>query len=378
MGSSVFAVVCALVCFGLIGPAAAQQQNDSAPLPAVSYIEAAAKDVTPSETFVGRVEAVQRVDLRARVTGFLEKQIFDDGEMVEAGDVLFIIEQAPFAARVQEAEANLEAARAQLENAKVQLQRAEQLVERGNIPVATVDERRAEFLVAQASVAQSEAALENAKITYSYTEIRSPIDGQMGRSSVKAGNLVSPESGVLATVVQLDPVYVTFNVPAKARLEFRRAVNESAETERDGLGRLLLELQLSDGSTYEHKGRVDFADVQVDATTDTFALRGIFPNPDRLLIDRQFVVVVVQMREPQSALVVPRSTVGVDQRGAFVLAIGEDNRVEQRSVVMGQQFGADVVIEKGLQPGDRVITEGMMKVRPGMEVNPVPASDPKA
>lgn len=318
-------------------PALAQPAG--APLPAVGYIEAVQKDVTPSRNFVGRIEAVARAELRARVTGFLEKQLVEDGAEVKKGDVLFVIEQAPFSAQVQIAQANLEAAQAQQENTKVQLERAEELVKRGNIPRATVDERRADYLVAKASVSQMEAALEDQLITYTYTEITSPIDGRMGRASVKVGNLVSPESGVLATVVKQDPVYATFNVSEKEYLRARQNTVNNGASDGDALDLVGLRLRLSDGSIYEHTGALDFAAVQVDASTDTVALRGTFPNPDGILLDRQFVVVVAQAKTPRTALVIPRSAVDVNQRGTFVLAVGTDNKVEQRQIEMGQQFG---------------------------------------
>ncbi len=368
-------LVCTLISTAVFAQNAGQSAKP--PPPAVGYVEAAEKDVTPTRKFVGRIEAVQRVELRARITGFLEKQLVDDGAQVKKGDMLFVIEQPPFSAQVQIAQANLEAAKAQQANTKVQLERAEELVKRGNIPRATVDERRADYLVAKASVSQMEAALEDQLITYTYTEITSPIDGRMGRASVKVGNLVSPESGVLATVVKQDPVYATFNVSEKAYLRFRRDAEQNGASNGESLNLVKLRLQLSDQTLYEHPGTLDFADVQVDASTDTVALRGTFPNPDGLLIDQQFVVVVAQAKTPQSALLIPRSSVGVDQRGTFVMAVGEGNKVEQRPIQMGDQFGNEVVVTGGLKAGDKVITEGIAKVRSGIEVTPTPASVPQ-
>lgn len=353
--------------------AMAQDGQGAPPPPAVGTVEATMKDVTPSKEFVGRVEAVELVNLRARVTGFLEKQAFEDGQKVRSGDLLFVIEQAPFSAKVDEAKANVEAAKAQQVNAQVQLERAEELVKRGNIPVATVDERRAAYLVAKASVLQNQAALREAEITYGYTEINSPIDGQIGRANVKVGNLVSPDSGILATIVKKDPMYVTFNVSEKEVLNFRRENARLSPNGGDGLDRVRLRLRLSDGTMYEHEGDLTFASVQVDQNTDTIALRGTFPNPEDLLVDGQFIQVVALARNPQSALTVPRSTVGVDQRGTFVMAIGEGNKVVQRPVTLGEQFGPDVVVTEGLKAGEKVIAQGLTKVRPGMVVAPSPA-----
>ncbi len=374
-----FAHVLALAGVLASSPAVAQDQgkDPARPLPAVSYVEAAERDVTPQASFVGRMEAVQRVDLRARITGFLEEQAVADGARVKQGELLFVIEQPPFDARVQEAEANLEAAKAQRENARVQLERADQLVKRGNIPQATVDERQADFLVAKAVVSQAEAALQSALITYSYTEIHSPIDGQIGRSSVKVGNLVSPESGVLATIVKDDPIYVSFGVSEKALLQFRRQAGDGNINGGDSFDRLVLRLRLADETLYEHAGVLDFADVQVSRSTDTVALRGTFPNPNGLLIDGQYVIVIVQSKQPLSALVVPRAAVGTDQRGSFVMLVGDGGVVEQRVIELGDQFGADVVVRRGLKAGERVIVNGMLKVRPGIKVN-ASAARPKA
>ncbi len=342
-------------------------------MPAVSYVEAVEKDVTPSFKFVGRAEAVQRVDLRARVTGFLERQLFEDGAEVQAGDLLFMIEQATFAAQVQWVEANLQAAQADEENARVQFERAEQLVKNGNIPRATVDERRAAYLVAQASVAQAQAALEQDRITYDYTAIVSPIDGRIGRAAVKTGNLVSTETGVLATVVKRDPIYISFNVAEKALLALRRMVAaDQLGTAREGLGYVNLRVRLSDDTLYDAVGSLDFSDVQVDATTDTIAMRGTIPNPDGILVDGQVVIAQLELKEPETALVIPRTAVSVDQRGSFVMLVGAEDTVEQRVVTMGQQFGTDVAIKDGLKPGDRVITDGLLKVRAGIKVSATP------
>ena len=366
------------IVIALPANAPAQPRRGNAPPPAVGVVEAQMQDVTRTETFVGRVGAQSRVDLIARITGFLDRQVFTDGADVAADEPLFVIEQAPFAAKVRAAEANLAAAEAQAENAQVQLARVEQLAKRGNIPQATVDERRADFRVAKADVAQKKAALEDAKITYSYTTIHSPISGRIGKAMVKVGNLVSPQTGVLATVVSQDPMYVTFTASERQYLNFRRQTAAEASTSDDQLDLVTLGLRLSDGIDYDKQGRLDFVDVQVDNTTDTVTLRGTFPNPEGLLIDGQFVVVVAKAKTPQSALVVPRSAVGIDQRGAFVLTVGEQNKVVQKPITMGEQFGSDVVVREGLKTGEQVITQGLTKVRPGMVVNPTPAQQPKA
>ena len=367
-------------CFALLtaltGPVQSEEKDaakPAQPLPAVTYVEATKKDVTPSSEFVGRVEAVQKVDLMARITGFLDKQDFQDGQVVKEGELLFVIEQEPFAASVKQAEANLAAAKAQALNATTSLKRAEILVERKTVSQATADDRLAEKRVADASVLQSEAALEQANITYSYTEIKSPIDGRIGRTNIKPGNLVSPEAGVLATVVKQDPVYVTFNVTERTVLDFRRRVAEMGSTEDNARATLQMKLRLSDGEIYGEVGKLDFTDVQVNPTTDTIVIRGEFANPNGLLVDQQFVVVIVETADPEQRLVIPRSALGLDQRGQFVLMVNAENKIEERVVQTGKAFGRDIGVTSGLEPGDRVVIQGGMKVRPGMQVNPVAA-----
>ncbi len=374
--SLVVPVGCLALLAALTGPVQSEEKDaakPAQPLPAVSYVEATNKNVTPSSEFVGRVEAVQRVDLRARVTGFLDKQAFQDGQTVKAGELLYVIEQEPFAASVKQAEANLAAAKAQALNATTSLKRAEILVERKTVSQATADDRLAEKRVADASVLQAEAALVQAQITYSYTEIRSPIDGRIGRSNIKPGNLVSPESGVLSTVVKQDPVYVAFNVTERAVLNFRRRIAEKGGTEVGARATLQMKLRLSDGEIYDHVGNLDFTDVQVNPTTDTIIIRGTFANPKGLLVDRQFVVVIVETAEPEERLVIPRSALGLDQRGQFVLLVNAENKMEERVIQTGNSYGRDIAVTSGLMPGDRVIVQGGMKVRPGMQVNPVAA-----
>jgi membrane fusion protein (multidrug efflux system) len=340
-----------------------------APLPTVGVVTATEREVTPSIEFVGRIEAVSRVDLRARVTGFLEKQKFQDGQSVSAGDLLFVIEQEPFAAAVKQAESDLAAAKAQAENAGISLERAKELITRNTIPQATVDDRQAAKRVADATVLQREAALEQARIIYSYTEIRAPIDGRIGRTAVKPGNLVTPEAGILATIVKKDPVYVAINVTEGASLEVRRAMAAAKDPKEKN--RIRIKLRLSDGSIYAETGAFDFADVQVNPTTDTILFRGLIANPKGILVDRQIVVAILETAEPEERLVIPEPAISFDQRGRFVLVVNNENKVEERFISIGDKVLGGVSVTKGLEAGERLIVEGILKVRPGMKVNTV-------
>jgi membrane fusion protein (multidrug efflux system) len=347
-------------------PACEQQAETSAataavPPPAVTVISVQPTEVTPGVGFNGRVVAVDEVQLRARVTGFLEQRLFEEGADVDAGDLLFVIEKAPYQAVVEQRQAELASAEANRANTAVQLQRGEELLENNNIPEAEVDERRAADLIAAAQILEAQAALEQAQINLGYTEIHAPIAGRIGRADLSVGNLVGPDSGVLATIVSQDPIYVTFPVSQRQLLDYRRGPGDAG-------GAPVVRVTLPDGTLYEHPGQLDFLDIQVDPGTDTVTVRAELPNPERVLVDGQFVGVRVERGEPERVLAVPQAALQVDQAGPFVMVVGGDDKVEARRVTLGDAEGAQVVVESGLDEGERVIVEGIQKVRPGMAV----------
>jgi membrane fusion protein, multidrug efflux system len=333
----------------------------TAPPPAVTVVSVQPTDVTPGAGFNGRVVAVDDVQLRARVTGFLEKRLFEEGADVKVGDLLFVIEKAPYQAVVDQRQAELASAEANRVNTAVQLRRGEELVKNKNIPQAEVDERRAADEMAAAKILEARAALERAKIDLGYTDIYAPVAGRIGRSAFSVGNLVGPDSGVLATIVSQDPIYVTFPVSQRQLLEYRRKGGDAA-------GPPVVRVTLPDGSAYEQPGKVNFFDVQVDQGTDTVTVRAAFPNPERTLVDGQFVNVRVERGEPVQMLAVPQASVQIDQAGPFVLVVGGDSKVEARRITLGAVAGAQVVVQAGLETGDKVIIEGIQKARPGMAV----------
>jgi membrane fusion protein, multidrug efflux system len=336
----------------------------AAPPPAVTVAPVEAGDVTAQSEFVGRVEAVNKVELRARVTGFLEQRLFREGQEVKAGDLLYVIEQPPYQAAVDQRKAELASAEANRANTAVQLQRGEELVRNNNIPKAEVDQRRANDQMAAAQILEAQAALEQAQINYGYTDIHAPIDGKIGQTTYTIGNLVGPDSGVLATIVSQEPMYVTFPVSAAVILQTRRA----AGGELPDPSEFVVRIKLPDGSVYQHPGKIDFLNNQVAQGTDTLTARAVFPNPERLLVDGQFVTVTVEAGEPVTALVVPQGAVQVDQAGSYVLVVGADDKAEQRRVTLGATQGTNVVVQSGLQQGERIIVDGIQKVRPGMQV----------
>jgi membrane fusion protein (multidrug efflux system) len=333
----------------------------SAPPPSVTVITLAPTDVTPGVQFNGRVAAVDTVDLRARVTGFLEQRLFEEGADVAAGDPLFVLEKDQYQAVVAQRQAELASAEANKANTAAQLARGEELVKNGNIPKSEVDLRRASDEMAGAAIQEAQAALEQAQINLSYTDIQAPIAGRISRAAASVGNLVGPDAGVLATIVSQDPIYVTFPVSQRQLLEYRRGGGAAG-------GAPVVRITLPDGSLYEQPGTLNFLDVQVDQSTDTVIVRAELPNPDRVLVDGQFVNVRVEAGAPVSVLAVPQAALQVDQAGPYVLVVGGNDKVEARRVTLGTSEGAQAVIQDGLKEGERVIVAGIQKVRPGMAV----------
>jgi membrane fusion protein (multidrug efflux system) len=350
------------------------QQTPAQPVP-VGVVAVRPEPVTVAETFVGRLEAIQKVEVRARVSGFIKERLFKEGETVKQGQLLFRIESETYAAEVERRRADLAAAEAELQNAQAQLRRARELVRRGNIPEATVDEREAAARTAEASVLQAQAALRQAEIDLGYTEIDAPIAGRTGRANFDVGDLVGPDSSPLTEIVNQDPIYALFPVSQRVMLQ----VQQAAKAGRIQPSGFVVRLRLSDGSEYPHTGRIDFVATSVDRGTDTVQVRAVVPNPDGLLRDGQFVQVVVQEGEPDLAIALQQAAVLTDQEGNFVLAVTPDNRAEVRRVELGETLARGrVVVRSGLEEGDRVIVEGVQRVRPGAPVEPHPAQSATA
>jgi len=346
----------------LVGCAAAMAQGT--PPPAVSVRPVISRQVTATGDFVGRVVAIDKVDIVARITGFIQERNFTEGQQVKTGDLLFRIEPDTYKAAVDQQKANVAKAKATQLNAALQLQRAQQLVKNRDTPQSTVDQRTADEQAAAADIMQAQALLEQAQINLGYTEIRSPIDGRIGLAIFTVGNLVQPSSGTLATIVSQDPIYVTFQVSERNLVNYKRRIAESGAKDSHET----VHLRLPDGSEYPHPGLTNFFDVQADATTDTVTVRAQLPNPEGILVPGGVVAVTVERGAPKSALVVPLSAVQLDQAGRYVLVVDENKKVEQRRVTTGVEQGRDVVVTNGLKEGELVVVEGIQKVRPGQVV----------
>jgi membrane fusion protein (multidrug efflux system) len=334
------------------------------PKPAVGVRAAAMKGVNQSFVFVGHIKAIYKVDLRARIEGFLEKVLFHEGQPVKTGDLLYQIEKVQFEAQVEQAKANVASAEAQVTNAQLQYNRSLELSKNQYSPQSIVDQNKATLDSAKASVLQTKAALTQALVNLDYTDIRSPIDGRIGRTAYQIGNLVNPASGVLATIVSQDPIYVLFPVSVRD-LE---TIREARQREGGGIAKIEIRVRLSTGQDYPQRGVWNLTDPQVDQTTDTLIMRAIIPNPDGMLIDGQFVTAEIRERQEEPRLVIPQAALQIDQSGYYVLVVDGEHKVEKRSVQTGPNQGTDVVVASGVKEGENVIVDGVQKVRPGQVV----------
>ena len=340
-------------------------------VPAVDVLAAEKQPVTESERFVGRVEAVERVDIRARVTGYLDEVLFKDGDTVNRGAPLYRIEKAPFEASVQQANASVLRARAQFDNAATQRQRAEELLRTNATSVAIRDDRVAAEKSAQGELAAAEAALKSAEINFAYTDVTAPIAGKIGRTAVTRGNVVGPDSGVLTTIVSSDPMYVTFPVSQR---EFVK-LSPPGQDRQKIIDELKVLIELPNGPVYPHPGKIDFVDVKVDRATDTIAVRAAIPNPESRLKDGQLAQVRVEGNKPEERVVVPQVALIADQQGVYVFVV-EDGKIAIRRLKLGQAKGLSAIVTEGLSGGELVVVGGMQSLRPGLQVRAVPVQKP--
>nr|WP_246523229.1 efflux RND transporter periplasmic adaptor subunit [Neoroseomonas eburnea] len=352
--------------------AAPPQQQSAAP-PAVAVITVERQPIASSAEFIGRVEAIDKVEVRARVTGYLTARHFNEGDMVKAGDPLFTIEQAPFAAEVALRQAQVERAEAELQNATTQVERGRELLRTNDLSQARFDDRVTEQSRNQANLAAARAELDQARIQYGYTSIRTVFDGRAGRSPLSPGNVVGPDSGVLVTVVRDDPIRVVFPVTQRELLRVRRA---SAGGEADAANRIQVLVRLPDGTLLDTIGRLDFVDVTANRSTDSVMVTATVPNGQHLLTDGQSVTVVLREAQPQQAIVIPQSAIQIDQQGVFVLVVGADNKVEVKRIRTSRGPAGQVVVTEGLEVGQLIIVEGSQRARPGQPVTPRPLQAP--
>ena len=360
------AFTCAVLAIcGLALPAHAQQPQGPAAVP-VGVVKVESKAIANTLDFVGRVDAVNKVEIRARVKGFLEAVLFKEGDPVKEGAALYRIEQGLYKAAVEQAEGALERSKAAKVLTELQFQRAQDLLDKNAGTAVARDQARAADQQAQGQVLSDDANLTTAKINLGYTDITAPIAGEVGKTNVTKGNVVGPDSGVLTVIVSQDPMYVTFPVSQRDFLKARE------HRDKVDVADIKAQLKFADGSVYDQVGRINFIDVTVDRSTDTVLVRATFPNPAGGLTDGQLVRVTLEIGEAQERLVVPQAALIADQEGVYVFAV-EDGKAVAKRVKVGAYSAADVIVESGLTAGELVIVEGLQGVRPGAAVraNPV-------
>ena len=382
------ALLFCLVVLGLIAGAIRPKHvvgaRSSVP-PDVEVVRVEQSDVPIYGEWIGTLDGMVNAEVKAQVTGYLLSQDYREGSFVKKGQLLFQIDPQPFQAALDQAEGQLAQAKAQLANAEAVQRRTELDVNRYTPLVKAQAASQQDFdnavqnnLAAKATVATAEAqiktaeaAVETAKINVNFTRLVAPIDGVAGQAQLQVGALVSPSSPPVTTVSTVDPIKVYFTVSEQEYLDFNRRFPTEASREAEEK-RLPLELILADGTTYAHTGRVSFADRQVNQSTGAIRIAGLFPNPGNILRPGGYGRVRASTRIVPNALLVPQRAVSELQGSYQVAVVDSENKVSIRTVKVGDRTGGRWIIEEGLKPGERVVAEGVQKVRPGMEVNPKP------
>jgi membrane fusion protein (multidrug efflux system) len=348
-------------------PAQAQQAPPSA-IP-VGTVTAERKPIAKTREFVGRVEAPNRVDIRARVKGYLEAVLFNDGDLVKEGDPLYRVEKGLFAADVEQAKGALERSTAAHTLAVLQRRRAEEMYAKNVGTAVSRDQAVAMEAQAVGAMTTDQANLSTARINLGYTDIIAPITGRISRTNITKGNVVGPDSGPLTLIVSQDPMYVTFPVSQR---EFLRSQQSGRRVDTQDIK---VQLRFADGGSYDRTGKIDFIDVTVDRATDTVLVRAVFPNPSNGLEDGQLVRVVLESGKPQEMVVVPTAALIADQEGIYVFVVA-DGKAAVKRIKPGTGIGTNTVIEEGLSGGEQVIVEGLQGLRAGMPVEAAPLPQP--
>lgn len=346
-------------------------QANQPPPPKIKIAQPLSQQVTEWDEYTGRIEAVNSVDIRARVSGYLEKVNFKAGDKVRKGDLLFLIDPKPFAAQLSYAEAELERAKSKHELAKNDLSRAERLFRGKAISEEELDARSKGLRETLAAVESAKANVHTAQLNLEFTNIRAPIDGRIGRELITAGNLVSgsgADATLLSFIVTTDPVYVYVDADERSVLKYRRQAQKKDDS--PGNGKTPVELAVADEVNFPHQGHLDYISPRADTATGTVTLRGILANPDELLSPGFFARMRVRASAPYPAILLPERAIGTDQAQRFIWVVNQDNQVEYRKVELGAHIGQSRVITQGLKPEEWVVIEGISKLKPGIKVNP--------
>ncbi|MFM2582575.1 multidrug efflux RND transporter periplasmic adaptor subunit VmeY [Vibrio campbellii] len=350
----------------LAGCGEASNAQKGVPAPLVVTQDVTIIDYQPSKSYIGRIEAVEDTNITAQVSGYLEARHFDEGQMVEKGQLLYSIEPSSFEAQVASAKAALAQAKAALKKAELDHQRGKNLLPRGSISQSEFDALTATLLGARAELEAANAQLKLAEVNLSYTQIRAPFSGRISDSKVSTGDLLSPSSGILTTLVSLDPVHTSFSVSERERLNLGMdGIKGDGSAESSGVE---VQLELENGEYFEHLGQLDFLGNRINTQTGTIAMRAVVPNPDQKLLPGQHIKVNLRDKNAKDVIVIPRRAVQTDLEGDFAMVMAEGNVAERRNVELGAQVEQGIIIKDGLDKDDTVITQGLQRVRNGVEV----------
>ena len=347
------------LCVGLVG---CGKKQAGAPKAIVEIKEIQEEKIIEAIDSTGRINAEFDVDIVARVDGYLQKKFFKEGSNVKKGDLLFQIEPYTYEARVNEASANLRSAKAALLDSQKNLERAEQLVANDYISKSDYDNQLALRDRDKANVDSASAALSQAQISYGYTKIYSPINGKIGKIMITEGNYVTPSSGILATVVSMNPIQVDFSLKSKNYLALKKA------SKVDDLSDISIEITLSDDTVYPKKGKIKFIDNTVDLTSGSVQVRAIFENDDSLLVPGDFVAVRITLDTPKSVLMVPQESVLESEQGKYLYVIDKDKKARKHFIKTEEEYNGNWIVTEGIEVGDKVATTGLQYVQPDAEV----------
>jgi len=371
----------AAISLALLLAACGQGTPPAPPGPVVTVATPVRQKLTDRDEYVGRFIAVDAVEIRARVSGYLEKIHFTDGQLVKAGDLLMTVDQRPFQAALDQARADLARAKSQTVLTAADLSRAETLLQQKTIAEALYDQRVQAKRAADAALQSAEAAVKNAELNLEFTELRAPVTGRIGDRRVSPGNLVTGGTAggttLLATVVSIDPIRFEFSFDEAAYLRYQRIATQAGRAEERGT-KLPVELRLLDEKNFEHKGSIDFVDNAVDTSSGTIRGRAQFANPTALFTPGMFGRILIPGSAEYDALLVPDVAIGTEQIRKFVYVVDAENTVRQKYIELGSLQGRLRVVRSGLEAEDRVVVNGLMRARPGVKVTPLTEEEQKA
>jgi membrane fusion protein, multidrug efflux system len=348
---------------------ASAQGGPNAPPPPVTVAKPVVKQIQETDDFIGRFDAVQSVEIRARVQGYLDRVHFTDGAVVKTGDLLFTIDQRPYRLAIEQAQATLTSVQARVEFAQAEVERAEQLRRTGSGTEQLAEQRRQNFLTAQADLNGARSQLADARLNLEYTEIRSPIAGKIGRRLVTEGNLVAANTSILAAIVSTDPIYFYFDVDERSYLAYARMMTEAVKAE-GGRDYNAASITLTDANGPPRKAELDFIDNRIDEASGTLRVRARVPNPDGYLVPGLFGRISITGSPPYQAALIPDEAIATDQDRRIVMVVEPDGTVRAQTIRPGPRNSGYRVVREGLKGNETIVVAGIQRARPGQKVTP--------